>query len=292
MEYVPDLGFYIHLENVPHTNSHFRNNLASFKVPITSGYQSIEYNADNAKFAQYIENTDINYILDKIKLKVYDRNNNLLINGFDWTFTLGVEHYYNNISSISNTIQFYHFDTTQKDNLVDDPFQCQFTLTNPLRRVKKIYLKSCEMPIGFFNIREPITFSFLRSTNDFRDSLSFLSENRISIYSYTDSAINNYNSTSTSGSSTIRDVNGVDISSFYTSPNPDLQLSILNSSNSDYKIYTVNIPAGNYTIFSLITYINNGIKAIFNKFILTKGPEPNYLYPNLTLTTINKEFFQ
>jgi hypothetical protein len=188
---------------------------------------------------------------------------------------------------MSSTIQFYHFDTAQRDNLTDDPFQCQLTLYNSLRRVKKIFLKSCEMPIGFFNIQKSIAFSFLRSTNDFRESLSFLSQNRISIYSYTDSAINNYYSTSASRSSTFRDVNGVNISSFNTSPNPDLQLDVLNSSNSDYKIFTVDIPAGNYTIQSLTAYINMGIKAIFDKFFLTKGPDPNYIYPKLTMITVN-----
>ena len=89
-----DLCFYVHLENIPQTNTHFKNNLASFKIPITSGYQSIEYSADNANFAQFIENTNVNFILSSIKLKVYDRNNNLLTNnGFDWTFTLGIEYF-------------------------------------------------------------------------------------------------------------------------------------------------------------------------------------------------------
>ena len=90
----PDLSIYMYLENIPHTNTHFKNNLASYKIPITSGYQSIEYNADNQNFAQYIENTNVNFILDKLKLKVYDRYNNLLTNnGFDWTFTLGIEYF-------------------------------------------------------------------------------------------------------------------------------------------------------------------------------------------------------
>jgi hypothetical protein len=89
-----DLCFYLHLENIPQTNTHYKNNLASYKIPITSGYQSIEYNADNANFAQYIENTNVNFILSSIKLKMYDRNNNLLTNnGFDWTFTLGIEYF-------------------------------------------------------------------------------------------------------------------------------------------------------------------------------------------------------
>ena len=89
-----DLCLYLHLENIPHTNTHFKNNLASFKIPVSSGYQAIEYNADNANFAQYIENTNVNFILNSIKLKMYDRYNNLITNNrFDWTFTLGIEYF-------------------------------------------------------------------------------------------------------------------------------------------------------------------------------------------------------
>ena len=87
-----DLCIYLYFENIPQTNTHFKDILASFKIPIKAGYQSIDYNTDNTSFAQYIENTDGNYILDTIKLKVYDRNNNLIIsNGFDFKFTLGIE---------------------------------------------------------------------------------------------------------------------------------------------------------------------------------------------------------
>jgi hypothetical protein len=87
-----DLCIYLYFENIPHSNNHFKNNLASFKIPIKSGYQAIEYNAENISFAQYIENTDVNYILDKIKLKIYDRYNNIIIsNGYDFKFTLGIE---------------------------------------------------------------------------------------------------------------------------------------------------------------------------------------------------------
>jgi hypothetical protein len=87
-----DLCIYLYLENIPQTNTHFKTNLASFKIPVKSGYQSIEYNTENISFAQYIENTDGNYTLDTIKLKVYDRNNTLINNnGFDFKFTLGIE---------------------------------------------------------------------------------------------------------------------------------------------------------------------------------------------------------
>ena len=52
-------------------------------------------------------------------------------------------------------IDTLHFDTllgTYNNNSVYD---CTFTLSNPLRNVKNIYLKSIEMPISFNNIRYP-----------------------------------------------------------------------------------------------------------------------------------------
>ena len=50
-------------------------------------------------------------------------------------------------------IDTLHFDTllgTYNNNSVYD---CTFTLSNPLRNVQRIYLKSIEMPISFNNIR-------------------------------------------------------------------------------------------------------------------------------------------
>ena len=48
-----------------------------------------------------------------------------------------------------SNLNFLHFDTALKDTSTDDPFNCTLTLANPMRHVKKIYLKSCEIPIGF-----------------------------------------------------------------------------------------------------------------------------------------------
>ena len=50
-------------------------------------------------------------------------------------------------------IDILHFDTllgTYNNNSVYD---CTFTLSNPLRNVQRLYLKSIEMPISFNNIR-------------------------------------------------------------------------------------------------------------------------------------------
>jgi hypothetical protein len=59
-----------------------------------------------------------------------------------------------------SNLNFLHFDTALKDVSSDDPFNCSLTLANPLRGVRRIYLKSCEIPIGYFNIRESYNFSF------------------------------------------------------------------------------------------------------------------------------------
>ena len=52
-----------------------------------------------------------------------------------------------------NNIDILHFDTllgTYNNNSVYD---CTFTLSNPLRNVQRLYLKSIEIPISFNNIR-------------------------------------------------------------------------------------------------------------------------------------------
>jgi len=50
-----------------------------------------------------------------------------------------------------HNFQFLNFDT----NLISasTPFNCQFLLSDPLRRIKRIYLKSVELPINFYNVR-------------------------------------------------------------------------------------------------------------------------------------------
>ena len=59
-------------------------------------------------------------------------------------------------------LEFYHFDTTNQwnpsfqqifNNSNSSPFNLTLTLPNQINKVKRIYLKSIEMPIGFTNIR-------------------------------------------------------------------------------------------------------------------------------------------
>jgi hypothetical protein len=88
----PDISIYLYFPNIPHNNTHFNNQLISFKIPVTVGYQAIEFNQENINFAQYIEVSDKTFILTNIQLLFYDRLGNPLINNnLDYTFTLGIE---------------------------------------------------------------------------------------------------------------------------------------------------------------------------------------------------------
>ena len=87
-----DLCLYMYFPNIPHKNTHFNNQLISFKIPVSSGYQSIEFNQENVNFAQYIELHDSTFILNKIDLIIYDREGNYIDNnGYNFCFTLGIE---------------------------------------------------------------------------------------------------------------------------------------------------------------------------------------------------------
>ena len=57
-------------------------------------------------------------------------------------------------------LHFLHFDTSMRTDPKEDPFNCTLVLANPMRKIKKIYLKSCEIPLGFFNVRTSNEFTF------------------------------------------------------------------------------------------------------------------------------------
>ena len=61
-------------------------------------------------------------------------------------------------------ISFIHFDSAHRSNKDESPFKSSFKLANSIRNVKKIYLKSAEIPCGFYNFRTPQIFSFVISS--------------------------------------------------------------------------------------------------------------------------------
>ena len=76
--------------------------------------------------------------------------------------------------------QIIHFDTiyaqSKKDN---NPFQSKFILRETLKSVSRIYLKSCEIAIGVFNIRAPYSFiRMLISVNGITSNLTLTLPNK------------------------------------------------------------------------------------------------------------------
>ncbi len=65
--------------------------LLSFKIPMNAGYHAIAFNANSKKKSQYIELSDSNFILNNLKIAVYDTQGNPLHNQHNWGFTLGFE---------------------------------------------------------------------------------------------------------------------------------------------------------------------------------------------------------
>jgi hypothetical protein len=86
-----DLSIYLYFPNIPHNNTHFGMQLLSFKIPMNAGYQAIAFNAESQNFSQYVEISDTHFILNDLKLVIYDTRGNILVNQYNWNFTLGFE---------------------------------------------------------------------------------------------------------------------------------------------------------------------------------------------------------
>ena len=68
---------------------------------------------------------------------------------------------------MSDDLEFLHFDSfyaRANPPLNNDPYDTTYTLANPIKNIKRIYLKSLELPIGFYNIRASNTTSTLEFT--------------------------------------------------------------------------------------------------------------------------------
>jgi hypothetical protein len=53
---------------------------------------------------------------------------------------------------MNSNVLYLHFDSLTS-TYTTDPFQTTFKLNHPIKNVKNIYLSSCELPLGFYNIR-------------------------------------------------------------------------------------------------------------------------------------------
>ena len=151
---------------------------------------------------------------------------------------------------MSSTIQFYHFDTAQKDDPTKDSFSCELTLSNPLRNVKKIYLKSCEIPVGYFNIRTP---QYFEVTTAYYQQYDLFDPDTLGVYRYRPTWTNSYNTPSEDSDSNYS----------YTLPIIGENGQLTDPQIDMYK-FSIGVVPGNYTINSLIKYINDALSRIFS----------------------------
>ena len=151
-------------------------------------------------------------------------------------------------------ITFLHFDTKYRSNPQDDPFNCSLQLSNPMRKIKRIYLKSCEIPLGFFNFRTANDFTFTANVRDKNQSVT------PTVFNVWPDA-NPITATSTpTVKNSYFNPDGTPIRSV-VSQNPIT--SIGNNSNFYFPLaFSITVPPGNYTIDSLITYINTELQAL------------------------------
>jgi len=143
-------------------------------------------------------------------------------------------------------INYLHFDTAQREDLTTDSFSCELKLSNPLQKVKKIYLKSVEMPVGFFNIRQTQYFEYVSSPINFE----FINPRQLSLFAYNPKIENNYNTNE-------------DSNSFYTFTRHTSAPGVGTQQQQNAYRISIAIVPGNYTITTLLSYINEKLNKLF-----------------------------
>ena len=78
--------------NLPSQTQNANDLYCSFKIPLNSVNGTIYYSFCNSTYNQSIDNTDNNFILDKLLIKVTDRWGNIINNGSNYSFTLEIEY--------------------------------------------------------------------------------------------------------------------------------------------------------------------------------------------------------
>ena len=68
------------------------NQLISYKIPLNAVNGMVYYMEELNSFSQFIEITDSNYILNRIRVIIYDRFGCILTNGLDYSFSLAINY--------------------------------------------------------------------------------------------------------------------------------------------------------------------------------------------------------
>jgi hypothetical protein len=205
-------------------------------------------------------------------------------------------------------LHFLHFDTSLRTDIKDDPFNCTLTLASPIRNIKKIYLKSCEIPVGFFNIRQPYTFSFymtfplsaytlkqvpVSETNDGNGGIIFGGINGGGLYVEPEDPNNRPEfvyvpvvNPATSGKNYYYNWSEETVNNYIATINAPSVSELQNGGNRSF--ISINLVPGNYTIDTIISTINTAINTVYQKLATQLALKTEYaVSPTLTKVTIS-----
>ena len=85
----------IYLQDIPVKSTGYSNQLVSYKIPLNAVNGMVYYLQELNSFSQSVELTDQNYVLNRLRVVVYDRFGVKLTNGLDYSFSFAVNYYEN-----------------------------------------------------------------------------------------------------------------------------------------------------------------------------------------------------
>ena len=83
----------MYLQDIPVKSTGYSNQLISYKIPLNAVNGIVYYLQELNSFSQCVEITDKNYILNRLRVVVYDRFGLPITNGLDYSFSLAVNYH-------------------------------------------------------------------------------------------------------------------------------------------------------------------------------------------------------
>jgi hypothetical protein len=83
----------LYMQDIPVKSTGSSNQLISYKIPLNALHGMVYYLQELNTFSQSVELTDQNYVLNRLRVVVYDRFGVKLTNGLDYSFSLAVNYH-------------------------------------------------------------------------------------------------------------------------------------------------------------------------------------------------------
>ena len=83
----------LYLQDIPVKSTGYSNQLISYKIPLNAVNSMVYYLQELNSFSQCVEITDKNYVLNRLRVVVFDRFGFKISNGLDYSFSLAVNYH-------------------------------------------------------------------------------------------------------------------------------------------------------------------------------------------------------